>query len=204
MRIQYFKVIQGDGRDLEMASSSTKRVSYLYDINSSGYLDEGNVSPASISIEAPDIVQAGNYTDIILIKQYNLLLLSYYCYLEMNVSNCTIDTQSVLQIECNCTVQNGTYQVILKSVLIESNGNLIVNRAMCENKLQIPIQPGLFHDLIIFQVRNNNGTILQEYLHFEKSVSVKEGYTNKSTTTKGSARKNNGIIYVAISIHLIK
>ena len=62
MRIQYFKVIQGDSGNLEMTLSPTKHTSYMYDINSNGYLDEGNISPASSSNEAPDIVQEGNTT----------------------------------------------------------------------------------------------------------------------------------------------
>ncbi len=68
MCIQYIKVIQGDVEDLKMASSTTKRVSYMYEINSSGYLDEGNISPSSSSNESPDIVEEGNSTKLILMK----------------------------------------------------------------------------------------------------------------------------------------
>ena len=201
MRIQYFKVIQGAVGDLDMSSSSTKQTSYMYDINSSGYLDEGNISPSSSSIEAPDIVEEeGNTTKIIQVHYYYLFVLYSYL-LEKHDMNCSIiDNHDFMRIECDCSLQNSAYQVILKSSR-ESSGNVIAVRAECENGTHIPVDPSLLYDIIIFQISIVNGKIQHEPLHyFQQSMSV---LTTETASTNGSARKDNGTIIQLILLMLI-
>ncbi len=140
------------------------------------------------------------YRKVILLKIYsNAIILHVHivfsCFLEIREINCSItDNQGIMKIECECSLQNDTYQVILKSSR-ESSGNIITIRTECEKDLQIPVDPSLLYDTIIFRISNINGIIQYEtLLYFGQSMSVSKDYTTELKSTKGSARKKNGIL----------
>ena len=125
----------------------------------------------------------------------------YFCLLEMLDMNCSIINEQIfIRIKCDCSLQNNTYQVILKS-LRESSGNITAIRTMCENDLKIPVNPSLSYDIIVFQISIVNGIVQYDTLHYyyQQSLSVKDV---ESTSTKGSARTNNGTVYLNYSIDI--
>ncbi len=76
--IKSFRVIQGNGQILSVKSNISNGMSYMYEINNSGYLDEGQINPARNSIETPDIISKGNCSNIETI--YTTISLSAFFY----------------------------------------------------------------------------------------------------------------------------